>query len=78
MNRKQIVVIMYKEQKLLRTCDFNSNISRGMVDIGTVQVSQPRVSSLPFYSIEHTVKGKQDLLRDITETCHYTEKPSLC
>lgn len=33
------------------------------IDIGTVEVSQPLVSSLPFYSIEHTVKGKQDLLR---------------
>lgn len=30
--------------------------------IGTAEVSQPYVSSLPFYSIERTVKGKQDLL----------------
>lgn len=33
------------------------------LDIGTAEVSQPSVSSLPFYSTERTVKGKQDLLR---------------
>lgn len=32
-------------------------------DIRTAEVSQPYVSSLPFYFVEHTVKGKQDLLR---------------
>lgn len=31
-----------------------------MVDIGTAEIFQPHVYSLPSCSIEHTVKGKLD------------------